>query len=74
MRTNLALRTGCYFLNIQEALCTPAGDQIDAYSAADGIHFNPTGYGVWVEYLSTHTAWDRRNKYEGADPWYILGS
>ena len=74
MLANLALRTGCYFLNIQEALCTQAGDQIDAYSAADGIHFNPTWYGVWVEYLSTHTAWDHRNKYEGVDPWYILGS
>lgn len=74
MLANLALRTGCYFLNIQEALCTPAGDQIDDYSAADGIHFNPTGYGAWVEYLSTHTAWNRRNTYEGVDPWYILGS
>lgn len=74
MLANLALTHGCYFVNIQEALCNPDGSQIDEYEAADGIHFNPTGYGAWTEYLKTHTAWDRRNKYEGTSPFYILGS
>lgn len=74
MLANLALTYGCYFVNIQEALCYPDGSQIDEYEAADGIHFNPTGYGAWTEYLKTHTAWDRRNQYEGTSPYYILGS
>ncbi len=74
MLANIALTRGCYFVNTQEALSYPAGDQIDEYGAEDGIHFNPTGYGVWAEYLKTHTAWDRRNHYEGVDPYYILGS
>ena len=74
MLANIALTRGCYFVNIQEALAYPAGDQIDEYEAADGIHFNPEGYGVWADYLKTHTAWDRRNDYEGTSPYYILGS
>lgn len=74
MLANIALTRGCYFVNIQEALAYPSGDQIDEYEAADGIHFNPEGYGVWADYLKTHTAWDRRNDYEGTSPYYILGS
>lgn len=71
---NIALVRGCYFVNIQEALTYPDGSQIDDYQTNDGIHMNPSGYAAWAEYLATHTAWDRRNKYEGASPFYILGS
>ena len=72
---NLALRKGCYFVNIREALTNPDGSMIDAYDAEyDGVHFNPAGYGAWAEYLATHTAWNRRSIYYGENPWTILGS
>ena len=74
MLANIALTRGCYFVNIQEALTYPDGSQIDEYQTSDGIHMGPAGYAAWTEYLQTHTAWDRRNKYEGANPYYILGS
>ena len=70
---NMALRKGCYFVNIAEALNQPDGSQIDEYEA-DGIHMQPVGYTAWCNYLATHTAWDRRNPYAGENPLYILGS
>ena len=70
---NMALRKGCYFVNIAEALNQPDGSQIDEYEA-DGIHMQPVGYTAWCNYLATHTAWDRRNTYAGENPLYILGS
>lgn len=70
---NMALRKGCYFVNIAEALNQPDGSQIDEYEA-DGIHMQPSGYTAWCNYLATHTAWDRRNTYAGQNPLYILGS
>lgn len=74
MLANIALTRGCYFVNIQEALTYPDGSQIDEYQTSDGIHMGPAGYAAWAEYLATHTAWDRRNQYEGTSPYYILGS
>ena len=74
MLANIALTRGCYFVNIQEALTYPDGSQIDEYQTSDGIHMGPAGYAAWTEYLQTHTAWDRRNQYEGTSPYYILGS
>ena len=71
---NLALRKGCYFVNIAETLNNADGSQIDEYEVKDGIHLQPSGYGAWVEYLATHTAWDRRNLYSGENPYYILGT
>lgn len=72
---NLALRKGCYFINTQEALSNPDGSMIDEYDANyDGIHFNPTGYGAWSQYLATHTAWNRRTLYKSENPYYILGT
>ncbi len=68
----MALRKGCYFVNIAEALNQPDGSQIDEYEA-DGIHMQPVGYTAWCNYLATHTAWDRRNTYAGENPLYILG-
>lgn len=74
MLANIALTRGCYFVNIQEALTYPDGSQIDEYQTSDGIHMGPSGYAAWADYLATHTAWDRRNQYEGTSPYYILGS
>lgn len=72
---NLALRKGCYFVNIREVLTNPAdGSQIDDYQTPDGVHFTPSGYRVWAEYLSTHTVWNRRSQYSGQNPYYIYGA
>lgn len=72
---NLALRKGCYFVNIREVLTNPAdGSQIDDYQVTDGVHFNAAGYRVWAEYLATHTVWNRRSHYSGQNPYYIYGA
>lgn len=72
---NLALRKGCYFVNIREVLTNPAdGSQIDDYQVTDGVHFNAAGYRVWAEYLATHTVWNRRSQYSGQNPYYIYGA
>lgn len=75
MLANLALRKGCYFVNIREALTKPDGSMVDEYDAEyDGVHFNPTGYKAWHDYLVTHTAWNARAVYIGENPYKILGS
>lgn len=72
---NLALRKGCNFVNIREALTNPDGSMIDEYDANyDGVHFNPDGYQAWSDYLATHTAWNRRSIYIGENPYYIYGT
>lgn len=72
---NMALRKGCYFLNIREVLTNPAdGSQIDEYATKDGVHFNAAGYHAWAEYLATHTVWNRRSVYSGENPYYIYGA
>lgn len=67
----LALEKGCYFIDLQEALTGPDGNQIAEYAAKDGIHYNPDGYQAWVNYLCTHTAYNKRNPYVGGNPYYI---
>lgn len=72
---NMALRKGCYYINIREALTNPAdGSQIDDYATKDGVHFNAAGYHAWAEYLATHTVWNRRSVYSGENPYYIYGT
>lgn len=72
---NLALRKGCYFVNIREVLTNPSdGSQIDDYQVTDGVHFNAAGYRAWAEYLATHTVWNRRSQYSGQNPYYIYGA
>ena len=71
---NMTLRKGCYFVNIAEVLNGPDGSQIDEYAVQYGIHLQPSAYTAWCDYLATHTAWDRRNRYEGENPLYILGT
>lgn len=71
---NLALRKGCYFVNIREVLTYPSdGSQIDEYET-DGVHFTASGYRAWAEYLATHTVWNRRSLYSGQNPYYIYGA
>ena len=71
---NMALRKGCYYINIREALTNPAdGSQIDDYATKDGVHFNAAGYRAWAEYLATHTVWNRRSVYSGENPYYVYG-
>ena len=54
---NMALRKGCYYINIREVLTNPAdGSQIDDYATKDGVHFNAAGYHAWADYLATHTS------------------
>ena len=72
---NMALRKGCYYINIREALTNPAdGSQIDDYATKDGVHFNAAGYHAWADYLATHTVWNRRSVYSGENPYYIYGA
>lgn len=74
MLANLALRKGCYFVNLQEALTYADGSQIDEFQVNDGIHMQPSGYAAWSDYLARHTAWNRRTLYQGENPYYILGT
>ena len=70
---NMALRKGCYYVNIREALTNTAdGSQIDEYATKDGVHFNAAGYHAWAEYLATHTVWNRRSVYSGENPLLYL--
>lgn len=67
----LALEKGCYFIDLQKALTGPDGNQIAEYAAKDGIHYNSDGYQAWVDYLRTHTAYNKRNPYVNGNPYYI---
>ena len=72
---NMALRKGCYFVNVREVLANPAdGSQYDDYATKDGVHFNAAGYQAWADYLATHTVWNRRSQYLGQNPYYIYGA
>lgn len=57
----IALSKGMYYVDIQEALANDAGDLPDEISGADGYHLTPEGYRLWVDYLSTHTAYSPYN-------------
>lgn len=67
----LAAEKNCAFIDLQEALTNDDGTQKEAYGAADGIHYNAEGYQAWVNYLVTHTVYNRRNPYVGGNPFYI---
>ena len=64
----LAAEKGCYYLDLEEALC-PDGVLSDAYASGDGLHLSKEGYMAWLEYLITHAAYDPSNPYVGGiDP------
>lgn len=52
---SLAERKGCYYLDVYAAVVDSEGYLPDDIAAADGIHFQPSGYAIWKEYLQTHT-------------------
>lgn len=64
----LSYEEGTYFLDLTEPLIAPDGFLRDDFGAGDGYHLTPSGYGAWVDYLVTHTAYDPANPYlEGSD-------
>ncbi len=67
----LAISKDCYYINLWEVLADENGDFIAEYAAGDGIHMNPDGYAVWVEYLRTHTEYKPGVVYEAGTSYYI---
>ncbi len=70
----MAHEKGMYYIDLHEAL---AGDDTwlrsDFGASRDAYHLNPTGYSAWVEYLVTHTAYNRRHAHLYAEgPNYYL--
>lgn len=69
----LALEKGCYFLDLQEVFADADGNMREDFAAPDGIHLNKQGTQAWVEYLCSHTAYNKRNPYLYGSPYYIEG-
>lgn len=59
----MAFEKGCYFVDLHEALAGEDGWLRSDYGAKDGYHLQPIGYAAWVEYLVTHTAYNRRHSH-----------
>ncbi|MEG1550056.1 MAG: GDSL-type esterase/lipase family protein [Ruthenibacterium sp.] len=57
----IVLSKGMYYVNIQEAIANVAGDLPDEIAGTDGYHLQPEGYRLWIDYLSTHTAYSPYN-------------
>ncbi len=66
----MAFQENIYFLDLTEALGGDDGYLRPEYAAGDGYHLNPTGYGVWVDYLVTHTAYTPLTPYLEGSPFY----
>lgn len=69
----MAWEKGMYFLDLHEALSADDGWLRSDYGASkDGYHLTPSGYSAWVEYLVTHTAYNRRHGhlYLEGSPYY----
>ena len=64
---DLAERKGCYYLDVYSAVVDSEGYLPDDIAAADGIHFQPSGYAVWKQYLQTHVIQDTAAFSIGAD-------
>ena len=67
----LAIEKGCLFLDLQEVFADAEGNMKAEYAASDGIHLNKEGTQAWVDYLSSHTLYHRRNPYLYGSPYYI---
>ncbi len=57
----MAYEKGMYFLDLHEALAGDDGWMRPEYGGGDGYHMTPEGYAAWVEYLVTHTAYNKRH-------------
>ena len=67
----LALEKGCYFLDLQEIFADADGNMRQEFAASDGIHLNKPATQAWVDYLSSHTVYHKRNPYLYGSPYYI---
>lgn len=67
----LALEKGCLFLDLQEVFADADGNMREDFAAPDGIHLNKQGTQAWLDYLCSHTAYDKRNPYLYGSPYYI---
>ena len=64
----MAWQRGNYFVDLTEALAGDDGFLREDFAGGDGYHLSPSGYGAWVDYLVTHTAYDPKNPYlEGSE-------
>ena len=63
----LAVRKGVYFLDVYASVVGPDGYLPEAIAAADGIHFQPSGYQIWKDYLKTHVIQGEASYSLGAD-------
>ncbi len=58
----MATERGMYYLNIHEVLADENGALREDLAGSDGIHlYDGSKYLVWVEYLTTHTAYSEYN-------------
>ncbi len=55
MIKELALSSGCYFLDTNSIYRDSTGFLPEHIAAYDGIHFNPEGYQMWYDFLLSHT-------------------
>ncbi len=64
----MAWEQGVYFVDLTEALAGDDGYLREDFAGGDGYHLSPSGYGAWVDYLVTHTAYNPKNPYlEGSE-------
>ena len=61
---DLAQKKNVYFLNVASALKDENGALPEEASPTDGMHFGPTYYTKWFDYLKTHTV---QSKNEGGN-------
>lgn len=57
----MAQEMGFYFVNCYEAFADENGN-LPEEASAEGIHFGPTYYGKWVDYLTCHTILDQEER------------
>ncbi len=58
----MAWEKDMYYLDLHEALAAEDGYMRRDYGVtSDGFHMQPSGYAAWLEYLVTHTAYNRRH-------------
>ena len=57
----MAQELGVYFVNCYEAFADENGN-LPEEASAEGIHFGPTYYGKWVDYLACHTVLDEKER------------
>lgn len=67
----MAWEESVYFIDLMEPLQAEDGFLREEFAGSDGYHLSPEGYSAWVEYLVTHTAYNRRNPYLEGSP-YVL--